>query len=70
MPDSLNRYHAVDHGSFAVAELPTTGVAAGNTAYATDGRKAGETGGNGTGVKVFYDGTNWIANDTGATVAA
>lgn len=38
--------------------------------YASDGRKAGEGGGSGTGVWVFYDGSNYIACDTGATVAA
>jgi hypothetical protein len=54
--------------SYAVASLPAG--AAGDTAYASDGRKAGEGGGSGTGVLVFYDGSNWIAVDTGATVAA
>lgn len=54
--------------SILVASLPA--AAAGDTAYASDGRKAGETAGNGTGVLVFHDGTNWIACDTGATVAA
>jgi hypothetical protein len=39
-------------------------------AYATNGRKNGEGAGAGTGVLVFYDGTNWIAVDTGQTVAA
>lgn len=54
--------------SYAVASLPSG--AAGDLAYATNGRKAGEGGGSGTGVQVFHDGSNWIAVDTGATVAA
>ena len=49
---------------------PREPVAAGSAAYASDGRKAGEGVGAGTGVNVFYDGSNWIAVDTGATVAA
>lgn len=51
-----------------VATLPTG--SAGDIAYASDGRKAGEGAGLGTGVLVFKDGSNWIACDTGATVAA
>lgn len=38
--------------------------------YATDGRKNGETSGNGTGVLCFSDGVQWKAVDTGETVAA
>lgn len=38
-------------------------------AYVTDGRKNGEGAGAGTGVLVFYDGTNWIACDSGQTVS-
>lgn len=45
-------------------------VQAGSQAYASDGRKAGEGAGAGTGVLCFYDGTNWISCDSGATVAA
>lgn len=56
------------HPKYAVANLPT-GVA-GQVAFATDGRKNGEGSGNGSGVLVFSDGTNWCACDTGATVAA
>jgi hypothetical protein len=55
--------------SYAVASLPAAGTA-GRVAYASDGRKAGEGAGSGTGVLVFDDGSNWIAVDTGATVAA
>jgi hypothetical protein len=45
-------------------------VQAGSQAFASNGRKNGEGVGAGTGVLVFYDGTNWKAVDTGATVAA
>lgn len=46
-------------------------VQAGSMAYASDGRKNGEGAGAGTGVLVFYDASsNWIACDTGTTVAA
>jgi len=45
-------------------------VQAGSQAFASNGRKAGEGAGAGTGVLVFYDGNNWIACDTGANVAA
>lgn len=55
--------------SYTVAGLPAT-VTAGLIAYASDGRKNGEGGGSGTGVQVFADGSNWIAVDTGQTVAA
>lgn len=40
----------------------------GSQIYVSDGRKAGEGVGAGTGVLAFYDGTNWIAVDTGLTV--
>jgi len=56
-------------GVYTVANLPTD-VTAGQTAYASDGRKAGEGAGAGTGVLAFRDGTAWRACDTGATVAA
>lgn len=58
----------VTQASYAVADLPSVG--AGQTAYATDGRKNGEGAGLGTGVLVFSDATAWRACDTGATVAA
>lgn len=53
--------------SYTVVGLPA-GEPAGTVAYASDGRKAGEGVGNGSGVVVFYDGSNWIAVDTGNTV--
>lgn len=55
-------------GTYTVAALPAG--ATGNTAFASNGRKNGQTPGNGTGVQVFRDATNWIAVDTGAIVAA
>lgn len=61
-------------GNFTVAALPTTStlptLEAGDTAYATNALRASETTGNGTGNLVFFDGTNWIRVDTGATAAA
>jgi hypothetical protein len=45
-------------------------VQAGSQAFASNGRKNGEGAGSGTGVLVYYDGSNWIASDTGQTVAA
>jgi len=65
----MNEYGPIIR-SFTVANLPTTGVAAGLLAYASNGRKAGEGAGAGTGVLVFRDGANWIAVDTGAPVTA
>ena len=53
---------------YEFADLPT--VEEGALIYVTDGRKAGEGAGSGTGVMAFGDGTNWIACDTGAAVAA
>lgn len=61
-------------GIFTVATLPTPTsfptLGRGDYAYATDALKASETTGNGTGNMVFYDGTNWIRVDTGATATA
>jgi len=56
-------------GSYTVANLPSE-KAEGDIVYASNGRKAGQSAGNGTGVLVFYDGAQWIAADTGATAAA
>jgi hypothetical protein len=55
--------------TYTVANLPTD-VQANQIAYASNGRKAGEGAGSGTGVLVFRDTTAWRACDTGATVAA
>jgi len=51
----------------ALASLPTP--AEGMIAYGSDVRKNGEGAGLGSGCLVFYDGSNWIAVDTGATAA-
>jgi hypothetical protein len=56
--------------SYTVANLPTSGIAASQLAYASNGRKNGEGAGAGTGVMVFRDGTAWRACNTGATVEA
>lgn len=48
----------------------TLAVQAGSVAFASDGRKNGEGAGSGTGVQVFHDGSDWIAVDSGAPVAA
>lgn len=54
--------------TYTVSGLPTSGVV--RVAFASNGRKAGESAGNGTGVMVYYDGTAWRACDTSSTVAA
>jgi hypothetical protein len=59
--------HVTAKAYYGTSVLP---VIAGSQAYASDGRKNGEGAGTGTGVLVFYDGSNWIACDSGATVAA
>ena len=46
------------------------GLQGGSTVFASDGRKNGEGAGAGTGVLCFYDGSNWIACDSGQTVQA
>ena len=55
----------------SVANLPTSGNAIGDWAYALDGRRTGQGVGAGTGVPVFWIAANqWIAADSGAVVAA
>ena len=51
-----------------VSQLPTTGNAPGDWAYAVDGRKPGETNGAGTGVPVFWSVTAWFAVTSGDQV--
>ncbi len=53
----------------AVATLPTA-ANAGDWAYATNGRKIGESAGAGTGVPVWWSNGAWYAVDSGAVVAA
>jgi hypothetical protein len=59
---------AADIGqSVAFANLPDG--TAGDIIFVSDGLKAGESTGSGTGVLAYYDGSHWIAVDTGSTVA-
>ena len=50
------------------ANLPTTGLAQGDWAYAFDGRKPGEAAGHGTGVPCFWSNGVWNAVTTGVPV--
>jgi hypothetical protein len=49
-------------------DLPTTGLATGDWAYAANGRKPGESSGAGTGVPVFWSNGAWISACSGAAV--
>jgi hypothetical protein len=53
-----------------VANLPTSGNSTGDWAFATNGRKPGESAGAGTGVPCFWSGSNWFAVTSGAAVTA
>jgi len=55
--------------SFQVSGLPGSSVT-GAQAFATNGRKPSETSGAGTGVQVFFDGTQWISACNGIPVAS
>jgi hypothetical protein len=55
--------------SYTVATLPT-GLSAGSVAFASNGRKPSQGSGAGTGVEVFFDGSNWISVCSGTAVAA
>ena len=74
MPITLRGVTQYHLGSYTVANLPTTStlstLEAGDTAYATDGRKASEGSGAGTGTLVFFDGEDWIRPDTGGLAVA
>lgn len=64
-----------EFGGYTVANLPTVAtapyLAAGDTAYATNGLKTGETTGNGTGCPVYRSADNtWRRYDTSAVVTA
>lgn len=48
----------------------TIPVVAGSMAFASNGRKDGEGAGAGTGLAVYYDGSNWIRPSDDTTVAA
>ena len=53
-----------------VSQLPMTGNSPGDWAYAVDGRKPGESNGQGTGVPVFWSVTAWISVTSGNQVAS
>jgi len=52
--------------SYSVAALPPANI--GGIAYAYDGRKVGESAGNGTGVMIYSDRTKWVACDSSLAV--
>ena len=76
--NALTTMRSPGHASvntLALTPVPVSGLAnlkprAGWVAYVSNGRKNGEGVGSGTGVLCFYDGTAWIACDTGQTVSA
>jgi hypothetical protein len=72
--DTLKNGVAIDPSPdvYTVAQLPTTGNAAGQWAWASNGRKAGEGSGTGTGVPVFWNLTtsSWYSYLSGAAVTA
>ena len=53
-----------------VAQLPMTGNTTGDWAYAVDGRKPGESDGNGTGTPVFWSVSAWFSATSGYQVSA
>lgn len=57
---------------FTVAGLPTTGVATGQFAFASNGRKPGEGAAAGTGVPVFWNSatSTWFSYLSGAVVTS
>lgn len=56
--------------NLTVLQLSTAPVAAGSLAFATDGRKAGEGPGTGTGVAAYRDSAGWRGVDTSTTLAS
>ncbi|AXN57970.1 hypothetical protein [Acinetobacter phage ABPH49] len=66
---SLVSKREVAPASVKVAELPTS-ASVGGMMYATNGRRAGEAVGAGTGVPVFYDGAAWRTFYDNTVVAA
>jgi len=61
-------------GNFTVATLPAVNAirspVPGQIAYATNGRKVGETAGNGSGVPVYWSNGAWRVFSTDAAVTA
>ncbi len=62
----LALYKTVDQ----VSNLPSTGNAEGDVAYALNGRKSGEGAGSGTGVPVWWSGSHWYAFWSSAVVTS
>jgi len=56
-------------GTYTVAGLPSS-ASDGQTAFASNGRRAGETAGNGSGVMCYAVSNTWITTDGGAEVEA
>jgi len=56
-------------GEYLVADLPTKACNNGDSLWAIDGRKSGEGPGNGTGVPVYWDNSNWLVFSTDAPVS-
>lgn len=64
-------YTPLQQKSYTVAQLNAlTNKAFGMTAFAGNGRKSGETAGNGTGCPVYYGGSNWLTFYDNSVVAA
>ena len=55
-------------GSYLVANLPVRGFSVGDTLWAIDGRKVGEGPGSGTGVPVYWSGSDWLVFSTDSIV--
>lgn len=63
------KFSTINIDPLTVEALPAR-ASVGDISYAANGRKNGEGAGSGTGILVFFDGTNWIACDSGQTVSA
>ena len=57
-------------GTLAEINAGDDKAVAGDLGFASNGRKAAEGAAAGTGNQIFFDGTNWIRVDTGATADA
>lgn len=63
-------WEAVGIITVTFANRNTGTYAEGSVRFISNGRKIGETAGNGSGVMCRYNGTNWITFDAGTTVAS
>lgn len=68
--NGIAKFNQYQLKGFTVAALPTTNIGLYTVTFATNGRKSGEGGGAGTGVPVWFDGTNWRTFYDNAVVAA